>query len=503
MINFEDMVNFDIGLRIKRLMSKDEIKEREYCSRLEMYQYSTHEHFANTEYRRINRHRFKPDNNESSARKFDKKRVTAILAGAKTNQNSFFPKDWIMAFCKLLKVTPCELFFGDAEERKNLVKHILLAVIINGDTYLQSKEVINPIISVKKDVSKIDREYFIRFCRNAINDDTISNELATSLEYTSEHYERDADGNIDVPVSRPMGIPERDDAVNIKKVPAKVFEVQLDEYIALADEYLHKEYGFFATPEQYDIADKLKKCRKNDTEVDTLERPSNLLIKTLMGNLDFATNFLNAIMRYEGTLDEGERYLQDYAQNKGVYGGFAIEWKGIPGTHVNRYRIFVNTFNDMWTRNEDYFMDFFNKNIFDYCEVSKQIKLPKEKGKRQEPHSELTYVYKEIEARFSEFTNEKIQDILTGAEFMNLLYEIIEREQYDKETMHGHMYAHTVLHGLIANTIEQADFSEDYNIDRLNNDISALMTAYSKLQKKEEPSVRLSLGKYCEIKPFV
>ena len=501
MLNFENCVYSSIGARVKQFKDNNGMSYSQLKDKLMLADFSKYEEYANRNY--INH-----------ACSFSKATLIHLLRG-ESRGKAFFPKNSILFLCSLMKLTPQELLFGNPNEREDLVMHMLLAIIVNGDFYQEAEKhddiyfavgsevIINPILSVKNDVSKTDRDYFIRFCRNMIQDDDISNGLLTALEYTRKELPRDVNDNIDVPVSSSSGAPARDDLVIIQKIPSSIFEMQLNKYVQLADEHLYREYGFFADPRQYAIAEQLK----GKTEF-ILQQSSNLLIKTLLGNLEFATDFLQSRMRYEQNLDENGLYFEDFTRNEGCYGGFAMEWKGIPGTHINRYRLFVKAFDEMWNRNKNRFMEFFNKRIFDYPEETKLVKKSigsKDKSEKYEfrPDGEPTYEYKCIEARFKELTDEKLQSLLISDEFGKLLYEILEREQYEKETMHGHMYAHTVLHGLIANTADGVDFTDDYNIDRLNNDISVLMTSYLKLQKQEEPDASLSLGRYCDIKPFI
>ncbi|MBD1224029.1 hypothetical protein [Virgibacillus halodenitrificans] len=135
-----------------------------------------------------------------------------------------------------------------------------------------------------------------------------------------------------------------------------------------------------------------------------IELISNLLIKLLMGDLEFATYYIlrmSKVCEIKGSND----VIYSFIENKGMIGGALV------GNKKNFY-IFANAFEKTWERHKELFMEYFEEHLF-----NKKIKP--------------VLKYKEI-------NNELFNDVIIDSKLSNLIFSVIEKDRFSIETMDGH-----------------------------------------------------------------
>ena len=316
-------------------------------------------------------------------------------------------EDQLIAISMLMKVEPQEVIFGSEIEKEDTVKLILLAIILNGAKYngkLDGKEgFVYPFINteitkrerkkivdtkckkVKGESSKekarkefeeltiIDLKEFISLCRYFINNESANRLLLLDLNQQINLVEEVEDG-------------------------------ELEEYI----NWFENNYPFFSSKKNFESMRYLSNEPNKE-----LEYPSNLIIKLLIGNNNFAKMFMEGlsnihhygIFSSQNGLEESNLTIEGFINKTGQFGHIAIGYKD------DRFPFFVKAFNEMWERNSEPFISYFNERFFD-------IDL-------------RNYGLKKID-------NNLIHHLITSSEFNEIIYNRIEIEKYNMETMKGH-----------------------------------------------------------------
>lgn len=314
-------------------------------------------------------------------------------------------EDQILSISQLIKETPQAVIFGNQTEKENTVKSILLAIILNGAKYEESRLIkgfINPFIDTnilqtkfkktinnhckelkgtiegnnRKELEKssvIELKEFISFCRYFIRNEW--KDRIFFLHSISEEW-----------------------------LLEEITDEELKKYV----KWFEQNFPYFSSGENFKSINYL--LSESDK---SLERSSNLLIKLLVGNYHFAKMFMDSLSNLnqykmgfsEETLEELSLTIVGFIENIGRFGEIAIGFKD------DRYSFFVTAFNEMWTRNGETFMNYFNDNLF-------SIDLNH-------------YGLKKID-------NSLVHNLITSSEFSEMLLTRIEREKYGLDTMKGH-----------------------------------------------------------------
>ncbi|RSL29217.1 hypothetical protein D7Z54_32415 [Salibacterium salarium] len=361
MLNFTNFLYRNIGKRIKHYREKQlEVTQDQFVAKLKMTNY-----ISLTKY---NLSRIENANN------------------IKKNNPYLLTDTQIQGLSNFMDCSPNELIFGTVDEKVKMVKLILLAIIINGSKNKKTGGFIYPFIDsrvtkkarekiAKKEGEKtaIDRlEEFLRLSKDIITDGELTNQIL--YLYLNFHY--------------------------VEEVDEEVIQECIDWYTTY--------YPFFIDPNEFDNFQLLI----NDFDKD-IETQSNLIIKLLMGNIDFSKKFMEGIRNIyfnqqtvPGLIkDEDFKDVNDIKQNTGQYGGLAILYKEAG------YVSFLNAFNEMWNRNNNLFMSYFNDHLFSI---------------------DFTTV------KFKSMDDDYIHGIINSYEFIKLLYSKLEEEMYNKQTMLGH-----------------------------------------------------------------
>lgn len=244
----------------------------------------------------------------------DRYRLSSIEMGkADKNNPHLIARDSIKGIADYIGISTKELIFGNSEDRDSFVKHVLLAIIINGEKHYKTKEIINPIIDTER--ININIEEFFRIAMLNIQDVEIQKEVTKA--YTN----------------------------NKQKYPKAL--------ISKCIKWYEENYEFFADSSQYQNISYLINEFNKDLEIQ-----SNLLINTLFSDQDFAFEFMSGGFNLARLTSNVEENFSKLIESKGQFGGLALDWKEFG------YSKFVTAFNAMWARNKDCFVNYFEKNIF-------------------------------------------------------------------------------------------------------------------------------------------
>lgn len=297
--------------------------------------------------------------------------------------------DQIYVISKLIKKEPKELIFGDINEREDTVKLILLAIIMNGAKYDKNEsgkwQFINPFVDTR--VRKTDREKIAKKKSEKIMQKNLEEFLRLSTYFIKNE--------------------SADRILYLYNYFNSIEEVD-EEVINECVGWFQKNQPFFANIKHLENMERL--LNEPDKE---LEYQSNLLIKLLIGNNRFAQLFMQGLSNINHNqitvpdLVQGDFKIsvEDFINNSNQFGGLAIDFKNAG------FVIFVKAFTEMWERNNAIFMDYFNKHLFN-VDLS-------EHGLKQ-------------------VNDEFIHSLITSSEFSKTLYDRIEKERYDIETLKGH-----------------------------------------------------------------
>ena len=139
---------------------------------------------------------------------------------------------------------------------------------------------------------------------------------------------------------------------------------------------------------------------------------SSIMLKSFFGNFDFASDFLARCDNLENHSFGGWElrvtnleffYIDNYLEGKGNFAATAIDWKEIS------YQKFITAFNDFFELHLGKIYEFFDMYIF-----SKTLKI---------------------------LSNQYVNDVLGSTDFINLIKNLFEIDQFIPTRMVGHNYA--------------------------------------------------------------
>ncbi|HLQ83390.1 MAG TPA: hypothetical protein VK121_06085 [Pseudogracilibacillus sp.] len=302
---------------------------------------------------------------------FDRYRLSSIENGkaVKSKNPHLLSRDLIDIFSIHMETTPKILIFGEEQERIDFIKLVLLGIIMNGERhYKEARKIINPIIDVGEIKSDI-----VGFAKNAMFNIPRDTKFHKEIENVFIYKDKN---------------------------PSK-------ELINKSLDWYKENYGFFAEPIQYKNMNYLQ--GEHNLELEYL---STLLIQLLFSNTEFASDYMNrntgdALIGLEYVSKEDRPIIQ-LMKNEGKHGGSAIDWKELS------YSKFIKSFEEMWERNKDYFIEYFEINLFN-------INI--------------------IEVGLKNLTDSFFHQLTTDAEFKNILHDILNKERNNTNTFLGHRKA--------------------------------------------------------------
>jgi len=302
---------------------------------------------------------------------FDRYRLSSVENGktVKLKNPHLLSRNLIDVMSLHMETTPKKLIFGEEQERIDFIKLVLLGIIMNGERhYKEPNKIINPIIDVGEAKSDI-----VEFARIAMFNIPTNNKCQQEIE--NIFYDKNTS-------------------------PSKKL---INECLV----WYKENFGFFAESIQYQNMNYLQGEHNLD-----LEHLSTLLIQILFSNTEFASDFIN---RNTGDAQIGldnvpkeDRYIIQLMYNKGKHGGSAIDWKELS------YSKFIKSFEEMWERNKDYFIKYFENNLFNINVVEVGLK-------------DLTDLF--------------FHQLIIDSEFKNILYNILNKERNNINTFLGHRKA--------------------------------------------------------------
>lgn len=367
----------------------------------------------------------------------DRWRLSSIEKGkaVKRNNPHLLAKDHINGISEYMGCKPKELVFGKKEERNNFVKLVLLGIIMNGDKHYYTNEIINPFIDIKK--ADEDTEEFFRLAELNIIDESLIKQL-------EELYVKKNDSNY-----------------------LEISELLINDCINYYKEY----YEFFSEPTYYQ---NMKYLLPNIFSKE-LEISANLLVSLLFSNSKFAVEFMDGRFNSDKiSLKTNENFI-NLIENKGQFGGFAIDWKEMG------YPVFTKAFNEMWERNGDLFITYFENNLFN-------IDIE--------------------ETGLKHLDDENFHSLITASDFQNILYKLLNEERYNIKTMIGHKIAGNYLEKYIIAAEVEADnilYQSGYTLYKYNHDIKKLTESYMDIENsidRNRETLLLHVNDYFEVISF-
>jgi len=264
-------------------------------------------------------------------------------------------------FSKIMDISIKNFIFGDEDKREEIVKIILLSILMNGSK--KNENEMNPFFNLngkrlefitgalynlnneELKIIKLDREVLYRY----INDYESSN---------NEDYEKHT-----LLISLSM--------------------ININSFF-----FNHKNFFLY---------------KDLDNKYDQkLELNSNLLLKLLFSDFEYAADFINR----QSNIGL-EPFTKSFLYNEGVLGKTIIDEKQLS------YRLFINAFESMFDRNRKQFMNYFDINLFDNVENTSSNYMSFIKSKR-------------------------VYNIITSSNLTKLLINIYQADQLNKDTFLGH-----------------------------------------------------------------
>lgn len=356
----------------------------------------------------------------------DKFRLSAIESGKRDKRKNphFLTNNYIDFFSEQIGISTKELLFGDKQERINIVKLVLLSLFMNGTKKMANTKVIPREINPIFDPLQEDKELFRLAMMNLIdgNDEERLLGGVASKEYLG--------------ITSP--IPKVEGRIRITKKLEEIDNFFFGKNFARYYDLLMDGRQLF--PEQ-----------------------SSVLLKSLFGNFDFASDFLDRCDSLENYSYEGWElrntdleifYIDNYLDGKGNFAAAAIDWKELS------YRKFINAFNEFLNLHLEKFYDFFESNIF-----SKSIKA---------------------------LSNAYVNEVFGSSNFINLTKDILEADQFIPSRMTGHNFARAEIQKLF---LIKKD-SEDLLRDNATLPSKRRFDDYYDLSKKEKSNREYDLSKY-------
>lgn len=351
-MNFEKLNDKIIGKRVREFRKSQNLTQEKFCERFDT---------------------------EIS---IDKYRLSSLENGKRHEKKNphFLTEAQIEFFAKKMSASVSEFLFGTDKEKYTLIKIIILNIFMNGTTKVgsqnASKDEQNPIF----DLNMSEQEFFRLAFLN--------------LHDEREFYELAWDNYLELNFSDMKKKNKRIILEQKKQISKKL--KQYDDFFFNAE--LAKLYQVSMDGSNY------------------FSKQSSIIMRCLLGDFDFASNFLNRcdntenILCNEFRLRQPEQeffFIDNYLYGKSNFSSVAIDYKEIS------YKKFIYAFNEFFDRYFTNFIVFFEKHIF-----SKSLKR---------------------------ISNKYVNELFQGEEFLNLLNEIYLTDQFLLERMVGHNYARSMI----------------------------------------------------------
>lgn len=428
-MNFVELVDVTIGRRIKKFRIQSGMTQEAFCEK-----YST----------KIS---------------IDKSKLSMLENGVKDNKKNpnFLTRDSITFFSKIMKKTESEFLFGDNNERKDLIKLMILNVFMCS----------NPIVNFKDYVSIFGNNKVNRYLYHPRDTKALRFQKQARIQFEKLGLKlrplKQPEPLLSLPITVPIVGSERSyssfyyvsilnmlsqgDPKSIVNDP--VFKLacsallttnpqnkKLNPNLKMIINDKLKEYDpFFYNYEYANLYLILMQTPSFYSE------SSSLILKCLFGNYNFCTWFFDKCKRYKvwkfnfhmfrqlNIATEGRLNLNEFKWSHflSIASEFAVDYKG------SGFPLFIDAFNEFFNLYSDKFLDFFNKRIFN-IKVAKDIN----------PLKVITNEY--VEYIF--FDNKK------DSEFILLLKEILRNESDPlaepdnpivSRRINSHIFAETML----------------------------------------------------------
>jgi|GEM_PF-3976073 len=351
----------------------------------------------------------------------------------KKNTSSFLTINQIQDLSSMMGCDPVELIFGTEAEKDIIVKLLLLAILMNGSTHYENGKLLNPFIDINESENSV-----VEFFRLA------------SLNITDQNLKREC---FDVYIEHIA-----------RQKPSK----NNDAIINNCKQWYKANFCFFSNPSNFEKFNLLNSSYNKKIEIQ-----SNILMNLLLSDVDFCLDFMNRVYYTSKNNSEIEKILTNLIEHEGQFGGFIIDWMEVS------YPLFVKAFNEMWEKNRDVFMDFFEENLFD-------------------PNNIRNNGLKDIK-------NSSIEALLTDISFIKILYKLLNNERFKTDTMIGQKIFQNFIDLYLIEKNEDSDhiLSEaNYSLYKFNYDIHQIIKAYSTLNNlsdQNQISINLYVKSYLKI----
>lgn len=352
-------------------------------------------------------------------------------------------EDQIIAISQLRKETPTSIIFGSEPEKEKTVKLLLMAIILNGAEYQEEgksvQSLYHPFINTK--ITKKERAKFVDAgCeknKGTIEEEVTRRELEELSTLKLKEFVSYCRYFInDNSADRLLFL----DMIHHSDLVTEIRDEELENYI----KWFENNYAFFSSEKNLKDFNRLVNKFNPD-----FERPSNLLIKLLIGNSNFSKVFMrslsyinqNTLFNTEVGLEENYLTIKGFIENRGRYGHLAMGFKDY------RFPFFVNAFNEMWERNKKEFMDYFDQKFFGLDLNNNGLKR---------------------------IDNNLVHNLIVSSEFNEFLYKRIESEKYSLETMRGHNTFDLHLQEMILYSTQKVEDIPKHDLFKYLNNMIAI-----------------------------
>ena len=432
-MNFEELIDVTIGERIKDFRIQSNMTQEQFCD------------------------------NYYTKMSIDKYALSMLENGIKDNKKNphFLTEDSISILSNDMGRTKSEFLFGNAQERKIIIKLIILNIFMNNDTHSDFQTLI-PIFfkqrirreNIRKLVGKspLDLHSKIHNLHKKISQFELKS-LANPESYVTSY-------RITIPIvggeysdsdfylNAAFNILSNENLENAHKDP--IYKLAVNSFNSLPTSKKS------ARKIKRKIIDKLKKYDSffyNDKfanlyftllDGDSAEfsKQSSLILRCLLGNYDFAKWFFDKCDRYENWETNSPRtiklrkkgltsfyidnYYSDASMTRNCYSEFAIDCKesGFPK--------FVKAFNEFFELYYNQFLNFFNENIF---ENKNMFNIKKDNPLKVLTNRTVNYIFIDNDYDHSNKNNK----------FVQLLKKILSEDQ-DNPNRTGHNFSQEMIY---------------------------------------------------------
>ncbi len=297
-----------------------------------------------------------------------------------------------------------ELIWGTDSEQERLIQILLLAILMNGSTDDEGKQ-INPFFYSD------DYEQLFPWAKSQSNiPSDLSGYLSTACELINERK----------PISEQTGIyPLKTELSSDKDLPTGK-RISIKELSSDIQKHFENKYGFFFKQNNYDAY----KILDTKYAIEN-EKISNLLLKSILNEPVFAQSFIirlsntfwNKPFLHPDNTHTIKHDIDAFILQKGIYGELILDFQ------QKDYYLFINAFNIFWEKKKKMYMEYFDKILFDE-------ELCLKNGLRL-------------------FNDEYIIDKLRSQEFINLNEQSTNLDMYyEEETIISNYYQQLTLQEL-------------------------------------------------------